>query len=80
MKVSAPVNDQGLLSFHLSNRLGTVPSDPVVVRVDGVPVAPADISRQGTLVVATLPPKTGVAPMIQILLGTRSVFSGEVRP
>ncbi len=79
-RVSVPVNDQGLLSFHLSNRLGTVPTDPVVVRVDGVPVAPSDISRQGTLVVAILPPKAGVAPMIQILLGTKPVFSGEVRP
>lgn len=72
-----PILRGGQAVFHVGCAAGLVPrGSAVVVKAGGATLAADRVTRRGTLVGAPL----GAGTSIEILVGSRTVFAGEVQP
>ncbi len=75
-RISNPLIANGRMSFHLASAAGVIPHAAVEVRLDGVALAGAKVTRYGSLVVAELGGAT-TAPY-EVRLAGKVVASGRL--
>jgi hypothetical protein len=75
-RVSPPACRPGHIAFHVSNDLGMVPKTPLVVRINGVDVAPAKITRTGSLY--HVETNASGSNDLELRVGNQSLFAGKV--